>query len=40
MHPMVVHRDVLDAANECIKTLREDSARREEAEIIPPFGTS
>lgn len=40
MHPMVVHRSVVDAANEYIETLPEDSARREEAEIIPPFGAS
>ncbi len=40
MHPMIVHRSVVDAANDYIKTLPEDSARREEAEIIPPFGAS
>ncbi len=40
MHPMVVHRSVVDAANEYIQTLPEDSPRRDEAEIIPPFGAS
>jgi len=41
MHPMIVHRSVVDAANDYIRTLPpEDSARREEAEIIPPFGAS
>ena len=40
MHPMIVHRSVVDAANDYIKTLPEDSAHREEAEIIPPFGAS
>ena len=38
MHPMIVHRSVVDAANDYIKTLPEGSARRDEAEIIPPFG--
>ena len=40
MHPMIVHRSVVDAANDYIRTLPEDSARRDEAEIIPPFGAS
>ncbi|MEJ8567710.1 aromatic ring-hydroxylating dioxygenase subunit alpha [Elongatibacter sediminis] len=40
MHPMVVHRSVVDAANEYIRTLPEDSPSRAEAEIIPPFGSS
>jgi phenylpropionate dioxygenase-like ring-hydroxylating dioxygenase large terminal subunit len=40
MHPMIVHRSVVDAANEFIKTLPEDSPHRIEAEIIPPFGAS
>ena len=40
MHPMIVHRSVVDAANDYIKTLPENSAHREEAEIIPPFGAS
>ena len=40
MHPMIVHKSVVDAANEYIATLPEDSDRREEAEIIPPFGAS
>jgi len=40
MHPMIVHRSVVDAANDYMKTLPEVSARREEAEIIPPFGAS
>ena len=40
MHPMIVHKSVVDAANEYIATLPEDSDRREEAEIIPPFGAN
>ncbi len=40
MHPMVVHQSVVDAALDYIKTLPEDSPRRDEAEIIPPFGAS
>jgi len=40
MHPMIVHRGVVDAANDYIKTLPEGSAHRDEAEIIPPFGAS
>ncbi|MYE50221.1 MAG: Rieske 2Fe-2S domain-containing protein [Gammaproteobacteria bacterium] len=40
MHPMIVHRSVVDAANDYIGTLPEDSPHREEAEIIPPFGAS
>ena len=40
MHPMVVHKSVVDAANDYIATLPEDSAHRDEAEIIPPFGAS
>ena len=40
MHPMIVHRSVVDAAEDYIKTLPEDSPRRDEAEIIPPFGAS
>jgi len=40
MHPMIVHKSVVDAANDYIATLPEDSARRDEAEIIPPFGAS
>lgn len=40
MHPMIVHRSVVDAANAYIKTLPEGSSHREEAEIIPPFGAS
>jgi phenylpropionate dioxygenase-like ring-hydroxylating dioxygenase large terminal subunit len=40
MHPMIVHRSVVDAANDYIKTLPEGSAHRDEAEIIPPFGAS
>jgi len=40
MHPMIVHKSVVDAANEYIATLPEDSSRRDEAEIIPPFGAS
>ena len=40
MHPMVVHKSVVDAANDYISTLPEDSSRRDEAEIIPPFGAS
>lgn len=40
MHPMIVHRSVVDAANDYIKTLPEGSAHRAEAEIIPPFGAS
>ncbi len=40
MHPMVVHQSVVDAAIDYIKTLPEDSPRRDEAEIIPPFGAS
>lgn len=40
MHPMVVHRSVVQAAKSYIKTLPEDSPRRDEAEIIPPFGAS
>lgn len=40
MHPMVVHRSVVDAANQYISSLPEDSQNRTEAEIIPPFGAS
>ncbi len=40
MHPMVVHKSVVDAANQYISTLPEDSPNRLEAEIIPPFGAS
>ena len=40
MHPMIVHRSVVDAANDYMKTLPEISAKRDEAEIIPPFGAS
>jgi len=40
MHPMIVHRSVVDAALDYIQTLPEDSPRRDEAEIIPPFGAS
>jgi len=40
MHPMIVHRSVVDAALDYIKTLPPDSPRRDEAEIIPPFGAS
>ena len=40
MHPMIVHRSVVDAANIYIKTLPEGSPHRDEAEIIPPFGAS
>lgn len=40
MHPMIVHRAVVDSALDYIKTLPEDSPRRDEAEIIPPFGAS
>ena len=40
MHPMVVHKSVVDAANKYIATLPEDSPNRAEAEIIPPFGSS
>jgi phenylpropionate dioxygenase-like ring-hydroxylating dioxygenase large terminal subunit len=40
MHPMIVHRSVVDAANDYIRTLPEGSAHRDEAEIIPPFGAS
>jgi phenylpropionate dioxygenase-like ring-hydroxylating dioxygenase large terminal subunit len=40
MHPMIVHRSVVDAANDYISTLPEGSAHRTEAEIIPPFGAS
>ncbi len=40
MHPMIVHRSVVDAANSYIKTLPEGSPHRDEAEIIPPFGAS
>ena len=40
MHPMIVHRSVVDSALDYIKTLPEDSPRRDEAEIIPPFGAS
>jgi len=40
MHPMIVHRGVVDAALDYIKTLPDDSPRRDEAEIIPPFGAS
>jgi hypothetical protein len=37
---MIVHRSVVDAANDYIRTLPEGSAHRDEAEIIPPFGAS
>ena len=40
MHPMIVHRSVVDAANDYIRTLPEGSTHRSEAEIIPPFGAS
>ena len=40
MHPMVVHKSVVDAAHQYIKSLPEDSPNRIEAEIIPPFGAS
>ncbi len=40
MHPMVVHKSVVDSANQYIATLPEDSPHRIEAEIIPPFGAS
>ncbi len=40
MHPMIVHRSVVDSALDYIGTLPEDSPRRDEAEIIPPFGAS
>ena len=40
MHPMLVHRSVVDSALDYIKTLPEGSPRRDEAEIIPPFGAS
>jgi len=40
MHPMIVHRSVVESALDYIKTLPEDSPRRDEAEIIPPFGAS
>jgi len=40
MHPMVVHKSVVDSANQYISSLPEDSPNRVEAEIIPPFGAS
>ncbi|MDG1906643.1 MAG: aromatic ring-hydroxylating dioxygenase subunit alpha [Arenicella sp.] len=40
MHPMVVHKSVVDSAKKYIATLPEDSPNRAEAEIIPPFGAS
>jgi phenylpropionate dioxygenase-like ring-hydroxylating dioxygenase large terminal subunit len=40
MHPMIVHRSVVDAAEDYMKTLPEESTRRDEAEILPPFGQS
>lgn len=40
MHPMIVHRSVVDAAEDYMKTLPPDSPRRDEAEILPPFGQS
>ncbi|HNP34827.1 MAG TPA: aromatic ring-hydroxylating dioxygenase subunit alpha [Woeseiaceae bacterium] len=40
MHPMIVHRSVVDAANSYMATLPANSPRRDEAEIIPPFGAS
>ena len=40
MHPMVVHKSVVDSANKYIAGLPEDSPNRIEAEIIPPFGAS
>ncbi|MEM1111717.1 MAG: aromatic ring-hydroxylating dioxygenase subunit alpha [Pseudomonadota bacterium] len=41
MHPMIVHRSVVDSALEYIKTLPDDADEaREEAQIIPPFGAS
>ena len=40
MHPMVTHQSVVDSALDYIKTLPEDSSRRDEAEIIVPFGAS
>ena len=40
MHPMVVHKSVVDSANKYIASLPEGSPNRIEAEIIPPFGAS
>ena len=40
MHPMIVHRSVVDAANDYMRSLPKDSPFRAEAEIIPPFGAS
>ena len=40
MHPMIVHRSVVDAAEDYMKTLPVESTRRDEAEILPPFGQS
>ena len=40
MHPMVVHQSVVDAANDYIATLPENSPHLDAAEIIPPFGAS
>lgn len=40
MHPMVVHKSVVDAANQYISDLPEGSPNRAVAEIIPPFGAS
>lgn len=40
MHPMIVHRSVVESAVDYIGSLPEDSPRRDEAEIIVPFGAS
>lgn len=40
MHPMVVHRSVVECARDYIKTLPPGSPRLDEAEILLPFGAS
>ena len=40
MHPMIVHRSVVDAAKDYLQSLPADSPRRDEAEIVLPFGAS
>ena len=40
MHPMIVHKSVVDSARDYITSLEEQSPQREKAEIILPFGAS
>jgi len=40
MHPQITHGSVVESALDYINSLPDDSPRRDEAEIIPPFGAS